>query len=271
MKFSVVIRNKNKQKEVERLLKNLTQLYIEFIDEIIIVDNLSNQQTIEGYEKFNKYVKVVNIDMFTYGSALNKGILLCKNQWILIISSHCLPMGSLFFQQISNIIKNSKDVVGGIRLTMAQKFFDYERYLEHFYNNNLNIGNDFADRGILANGAIISKKAWELVKFDEKVIAFEDKLWSDQIIKKGFVILPCDSLYYYDHKHIKLSNELFSYKTQFGARRIYFKEFNLKPVLENLKIFFLNNPKLFLKRQIIQICKIYYDCKIILLKDKFKG
>jgi glycosyltransferase involved in cell wall biosynthesis len=273
MKFSVVIRNKNKEIQIERLLKCLTKVYVDFIDEIIIVDNLSNEATKDVYKKFNSYIKVINIENFTYGSALNKGIGLCSNNWILIMSSHCLPLGSLFFQQINNIIFKSNGEIGGIRLTMAQKFFDYERYLRYAYNDKLSfdLKNNYADSGILANGAVVSKKAWEIVKFDEDVIAFEDKIWSEQILNKEFIIVPCDSIYYYDKRHMNLCNELFSYKTQFGARRVYFKDFSLNPVLKNIKVLFLNNPKSFIKLQILQICKIYYDLKIVFFKNKFKG
>ncbi len=45
--ISVVIRNKNQSKALAFLLKNLTERYIDDIDEIIVIDNLSTDNSKE--------------------------------------------------------------------------------------------------------------------------------------------------------------------------------------------------------------------------------
>ena len=70
--ISVVIRNKNEEQSLEDILNFLCKVYIDDIDEIIIVYNNSTDQSIVVAKIFK--CKIVTIENFTYGKAINLGI-----------------------------------------------------------------------------------------------------------------------------------------------------------------------------------------------------
>lgn len=119
----------------------------------------------------------------------------CK--WVLLMSSHCLPMGNYFFQELKMNIENfgNSEMIAGLRLVMQKKAFDYKGYLD-FVQTRKTINIDAAfDQGILASGAIINKDEWNVIKFMEQVVSCEDKIWSYEAIRKNFVILPSSAVY----------------------------------------------------------------------------
>ena len=94
-KVSVIIRAKNE----ERWVGHCIQSVLEHIDtpEIILINNHSTDKTIEITRSFQKDpdiestgfytdIKILNIDNYSPGSALNLGIKECSHQNVLIIS-----------------------------------------------------------------------------------------------------------------------------------------------------------------------------------------
>ena len=54
--ISVIIRNKNQEFALEFLLRNLTERYINDIEEIIVIDNLSTDSSEAVSRKYNFYL-----------------------------------------------------------------------------------------------------------------------------------------------------------------------------------------------------------------------
>jgi len=98
--ISIVIRNKNEAKALENTLPILIKQYSDYFDEIILVDNNSIDNSIEIAKKYN--CKVIVINDFTYGKALNLGIEKASNEHILLLSAHVLPIGASFFKSALN-------------------------------------------------------------------------------------------------------------------------------------------------------------------------
>ena len=98
--FSVVIRTKNEERwigyAIQSVLDHLSK------PEIIIVDNNSTDKTIEIVKFFsenpslnnetNNYskIKVLNINNYSPGRALNMGVRNASKKYIMIISAHCI-------------------------------------------------------------------------------------------------------------------------------------------------------------------------------------
>ena len=100
MKFSVIIRSKNE----ERWIGHAIQSVIDMIpnNEIIIVDNNSSDKSLSIAKSFKKDpdyndkdsnytdIKILTIDEYTPGKALNYGVQNASNDLICILSSHCV-------------------------------------------------------------------------------------------------------------------------------------------------------------------------------------
>lgn len=186
-KISIVIRNKNEANALEKTLSILTKLYKDDFNEIILVDNESKDNSVKVANKYN--CKIVTINNFTYGKALNKGINVAKNRYVLLLSSHAIPIGKSFFITALDEFRNN-DKLAGIRF--INSFQNYERALK----NNFHIV-DGLKYGLMNACAMIDKEVWKSHKFDENIVASEDKKWSKEVLKEGYFLKDCREAFYY--------------------------------------------------------------------------
>ncbi len=108
--ISIVIRNRNEGSALECVLSMLHQLYLKDINEIIIVDNNSTDNSLEVAKKYN--CVIVKIENFSYGRAINYGIAAASppSKFVLLLSSHAIPVGNSFFKNtVESLKKQSKN------------------------------------------------------------------------------------------------------------------------------------------------------------------
>lgn len=197
MKTSVIIRNKNE----ERWIGHAVQSALEFLDkpEIIIVDNLSNDESIDIVRSFRhdpalelnpqKYtsVEILKIEDYTPGKAINMGVEKAKFSNILIMSAHCVikdgNFTSDFNQQLDKygcIMGKQTPVYRGRKIT--------SRYLwSHFGTERcVNMFSSLEQRYFLHNGFCFYKRK-VLLDFpvDEKISGKEDRIWACEYVSKG--------------------------------------------------------------------------------------
>ena len=99
MKCSVIIRNKNE----ERWIGHAIQSVIDSFDkpEIIVVNNNSTDDSMGIVKLFNRDknlnnggnytdIKIYDIDTYSPGKSLNYGVTKCSNDYILVLSAHCV-------------------------------------------------------------------------------------------------------------------------------------------------------------------------------------
>lgn len=190
---SIVIRNKNEAKALENTLSILTKLYSNDFKEIIIVDNNSSDGSIDVAKKFN--CEIVNITDFSYGRAINYGIEKADSKYILLLSSHSIPIGNSFFKNSLQELNKSDNIAG-------------VRYINSIDNYNRAIQNGFKVTdslryGLLATCCMVNKEVWKENKFNEDLLAVEDKEWTNRVMKKGFDILDLNETFFYFIKRDK--------------------------------------------------------------------
>ncbi|MCI9843890.1 glycosyltransferase family 2 protein [Flavobacterium pectinovorum] len=196
--ISIVIRNRNEAKALENVLSIVTKVYSEDYTEIIIVDNYSTDDSVSIAEKYK--CKVVYIKDFSYGGATNLGIETAKSDYVLLLSSHAIPIGQSFFKNSITALK-SKEKIAGIR------------YINSIENYKRAVKNNFIvfqplHYGLMTACALVNKKVWEQFKFDERLSAIEDKEWSERVANKGFEILDLNETFFYFIKRSRKSNIL---------------------------------------------------------------
>ncbi len=257
---SVIIRNRNEAEHLKNVLAALVQQeYRNY--EIVIVDNRSTDDSI-GVAQAAK-ARIVILDEFTYGKALNVGIEAATGEIIVILSAHSIPLGRYFLTECVRAFEDGR--VGAARLVYAGKGSDMTRWLQTEWINS--VEQDFISKGPLASGCAIRRAAWEEVPFDEEVIAAEDKIWTAEILKKGYsVITPIPAFYYYCKKISPISElhknyrELVAINHWFGWRSGFVKSGGFKAVTD-FCIGVLSSFSVAVKRIHFEMIKAYLRLK----------
>ena len=107
---SIIIRTKNEERWITSCLKNIKkQTYKNY--EIIIVDNFSDDKTVEKAKQF-KISKVIKIKKFLPGKAINLGIKNSKGDYIVILSAHAIPTKNKWLENFVSAIEEDKKFAG---------------------------------------------------------------------------------------------------------------------------------------------------------------
>jgi glycosyltransferase involved in cell wall biosynthesis len=223
-KVTVVIRNKNQCIALEFLLKDLTERYKEDIGEIIVIDNMSVDNSENVILKYG--AKRIQLEKFSYGGSANLAALSASNDIVVIFSAHSYPVSHDFFKQIINRFAKNDNLAG---LRCLHSTNDYKNYI-----NNVSSKTDPNISGLIFCGSAFNKKVWEQYKFKEDIRTMEDKEWSLRVIKNGFGIEFSPSIFCYD---IKRNHEqiFFRFKNEIiGGYQLWHVEYNFKKAIKAL-------------------------------------
>ena len=201
--FSVVIRARNEERwigyAIQSILDNLNK------PEIIVVDNNSKDKTIEIVKFFrenpnlnneaNNYskIKILNINNYSPGRALNLGVRNASKKYILILSAHCILKQFNEKNILKDLEKNECVFGNQIPVWYGKKIT--KRYLwSHFSNKKTkNMFSPLEKRYFLHNAlAVYKKNTLKKFPFDENLTSKEDRYWANKIIKKkmSFIYEP---------------------------------------------------------------------------------
>lgn len=168
--------------------------------EVIIVDNKSTDATVAKAKAFN--VKIVNIEEYLPGRALNIGISHSQGKFLCFLSGHCIPVDNSW---LTNLMRNFNDeqaagVYGRQEPMSSTSDVDKRDLLNLFgLDKKIQIRDSFFHNA----NSMIKRDIWEKVPFDEKVTNIEDRVWAAQVLKRGYKIIyePEASVYHYHGVH----------------------------------------------------------------------
>ena len=198
---SIIIRTKNEERWITYCLKSVSrQSYKNF--EIIIVDNNSNDKTLEKARQHN-IKKIININKYFPGRALNKGIKEANGKYIVCLSAHCIPKNKFWLINLFKSIENNKKfaAVYGRQEPMSFSSLGDKRDLLITFGLDERIQKK--DSFFHNANSIIKKDLLIKYPFDNKTTNIEDRLWAQKILKKGYQIFysPKASVYHYHGIH----------------------------------------------------------------------
>lgn len=222
--LSVVVRNKNQDKALAFLLKNLTERYNDDISEIVVIDNLSTDKSEAVAKQFG--ARFVTIKNFSYGGSANIAAAEANNNIVVIFSAHSYPVSHDFFKLIKEKFKNRDDLAG---LRCLHSPNDYKNFI-----NKVSSQTDANKSGLIFSGSAFNKKVWEKYPFREDVATFEDKEWSRRVIKAGYKIEFVESIFSYDIHRTK-AQKFFRFKNDMiGNYQLWHQDINLRNAFNGL-------------------------------------
>lgn len=183
IEFSIIIRGKNEAHWLKVLLNSIkSQNYKNY--EIIFCDNSSSDETKYLLKKY-KVNKILNIKSYTPGGSLNKGISASSGKYIIILSSHCIPVNNRWLLEYKNFFETNKEVVAcyGKQLPLPGTSSKDTLDLNIIFKDQPIFSND---SDIYFNNANAGYRSSYLKKnlFDAKLTNIEDRIWAIQTIKK---------------------------------------------------------------------------------------
>jgi len=230
--ISIIIRTKNEERWISLCLKAVfSQEYKDF--EVVIVDNKSTDKTLSKLQAFD--VKVISIDEYLPGKALNAGIRSSKGELICCLSGHCIPVNNKW---LSNLARNFADtnVAGVYGRQEPMSFtsdFDKRDLLNIFgLDRKVQIKDSFFHNA----NSMLRRDVWEKIPFDERITNIEDRIWAREVLSKGYKIIyePEASVYHYHGIHQDNNLERCSNVVRI-LESLEIKKYN-KPDIKNLNI-----------------------------------
>ncbi|HEY0091599.1 MAG TPA: glycosyltransferase [Flavobacterium sp.] len=260
--LSVVIRNKNEGKELEFLLKNLTLRYASDIDEIIVLDNLSTDNSRKVTEAYG--AKFVSIEKFTYGGSANTAAESAKNDIVVLFSAHSFPVSHDFFKLISDKFAGREHELAGLRC--LHNAWDFTAYL-----NGVTTDDDPNKAGLNFAGSVFNKRMWRDHRFKDDIRTFEDKEWTKRMIRNGYKIEFVPSIFCYYTKRTK-SQLFFRFKNELiGSYQLHHTEYTLGKALKNFVTSFWFIHKNFAVDLFFLFKRLFFTLKFLMNKpDKFE-
>ncbi len=200
--ISVVIRTKNERRWIGYCLQSIIDNFDN--PEVIIVDNFSNDETLNLVKNFSKSpgfgneknknqfidIKVLKIKDYTPGKALNLGIKKASSEHVMILSAHC-EIKKIDLKKIKEKLKihkcvfaNQIPIWNGKKI---EKFFIWSHFQD---KEKINMFSDLENRYFLHNAAAIyNKSILKKIPFNDKINGKEDRLWAKKLVSKKMTYL----------------------------------------------------------------------------------
>jgi glycosyltransferase involved in cell wall biosynthesis len=192
--LSVIIRVRNEARSLRQVFEALEAQQCGFKWEILIVDNESEDETLELCKQHKARVVSIRRHEWTPGRALNLGISLARGELIFLCSAHCVPVGSYFFE---NAVRPFSDpemaavrcLSGSNKDEMSEWYAARDiQYQSLEEQEAVESGTEWISRYPTAACCVIRRSVWEQVRYNEDFEGMEDKLWASQVLREGFKI-----------------------------------------------------------------------------------
>lgn len=204
--ISIIIRTKNEEKWIVQTIRQIKkQTYKDY--EIILVDNNSTDKTVERAKKEYPKLKLVLIDDFLPGLAINKGIEKATGEFISILSAHCIPVHNKWLKTLHNNFK-SKKVAGVYGRQIPMKFTSSADKRDLLVTFGLDKRTQIKDSFFHNANSMIRKNVWQKLPFDSRATNIEDRIWGKKIIESGYhIVYEPDAEVYHHHGIHQNNNE----------------------------------------------------------------
>jgi rhamnosyltransferase len=195
--ISIIVRTKNEERWIRECLRRIQSQTRKDV-EIVLVDNHSSDLTVQRAEQTWPGIKVVQVENYRPGLAINEGIRASQGEYIAILSAHCLPVDDKWLE---TLVANCQDqtvagVYGRQIPTSYSSAFDKRDLMVTF-----GLDKRVQKKDIFFHNAnsLIRRELWEKYPFDEEVGNIEDRVWAKQVIDAGYVLVyePEAAVYHY--------------------------------------------------------------------------
>lgn len=185
VKVSVVVRTANSEENIGRVLEAVAAQSFED-HELVVVDSGSTDGTLEIMGHYPHTFVDYSGREFTYSGSLNAGISAARGEFIVCVSSHCVPLGGEWLGSLVGAMEADGRLAGawGPLIFGAGEAPDDEGAvetmdLEDFYRR--------PNYGLQNSNSIIRRELWEERHFSMEVPTCEDQVWAHHFLRRGYL------------------------------------------------------------------------------------
>lgn len=196
--ISIIIRTHNEERWIGECLQRVLDQTVDDI-EVILVDNLSTDKTVEKAKNIHPELTLVQIDDYLPGLALNKGIRESSGKYFVCLSAHCIPVDEQWLDSLRANFDEYEDIAGvyGRQVpTQSSDPIDKRDLLRAFGpGKRVQTQDTFFHNA----NSMVRCDVWDKYPFDEEVTNIEDQIWAKQVLSKGHRIVyePEAAVYHY--------------------------------------------------------------------------
>ena len=201
--ISVIIRNKNEERWIGHCIQSCLENFI--APEVIIVNHKSIDSSLEIAKSFRhdpslkpaikNYcdLKILNIDDYSPGRAINFGVRKASQKYICVLSAHCV-IQSVNQKILAESLKKYPCVFGKQIPVYRGKKINPRYIWSHFIDSEVeNMYSKQEERLFLHNAfCFYQKEILMELPFNEELTSKEDRLWALSLskLKKSFLYSP---------------------------------------------------------------------------------
>lgn len=198
--ISIIIRTKNEERWIKRCLNGIRNQVINCEVEVILVDNCSTDNTVEIALNYWAGIKVLKIDKFLPGAALNQGIENSSGEFIVCLSAHCPPVNENWLSNLLKNFENDNNVAGVYGRQIPTEFSLPVDKRDLILTFGLDRREQKKDSFFHNANSMIPRKIWEKFPFDDKISNIEDRIWGKNVINSGYkIIYEPDAIVFHSH------------------------------------------------------------------------
>ena len=197
--LSIVLRTKNEEFWIGRFMEAIKNQICSFDIEVVLVDNGSTDCTVARAISLFERIKLVSIDRYIPGAALNRGLEVAEGDYIVCISAHCIPADQYWLTELIAPLGDPEiaAVYGRqIPLLTSDPKDKRDLWLTFGLDDKIQLRDPF-----LHNANAAYRRA-DLLKFPfcEEMTNIEDRHWAYNELQRGRKIFyASNSVVYHDH------------------------------------------------------------------------
>ena len=199
--ISIIVRTKNEERWIGHCLSMIfNQSFKDF--EVILVDNNSEDHTVEVAKRY-PLAKILTIEKFIPGKALNDGIRASSGHFIVCLSAHCIPKDEQWLSNLRQNFNGDEKLAGVYGRQLPVSFTEAVDKRDLMITFGMDRRKQIKDYFFHNANSILPRNIWEKFPFDEEVTNIEDRVWGKNVVDAGYHIIydPEPALYHHHGLH----------------------------------------------------------------------
>ncbi len=185
IKISIVTRSKNESKEL-RILAGVLNRQTIAPSEVIVVDNKSEDDSVKVANELG--FRVLSTESYFPGNALNLGVEQTTGEFVVLISSHCVPTSSRWLENLIEPLLVDESIAGvyGRQLPSEGSKPNDIRDLYTVFGSESKV--QTAEIFFHNANSAIRKSVWTEIQFSDTATNIEDRIWAKEVLSRGHKI-----------------------------------------------------------------------------------